>query len=356
MRTSDRRGFALPTAVLAIALITVAVAAAFTTLGGERRVNDNSKAQLAALALSETGLQLFMTNRTAMGFTTAPPAAYESTRVTMPTGYADVVLQLVRPALDTTMKPLYIVRSHGVQTQRLQAWVPRAEHTVSQFAYWEDNPMQVLAGWLSLSGLQKNGAAGTLSGADGCGAKSAVAGVAVPTVPGYSQNGGSPVPTGSPPIKDMGPASSMAGQVRINWRSIVNGNAVIPDVSIPGDAWPSFSDPSYWPVIMARGDFTLPGSGRGTLIVTGNLTVSGSSSWDGVVLVGGTVTSSGNNDVEGATVSGLNVKLGQTVPVSDVGNGTKTFLYNSCNVDAAMQKFRGLKALPNTWADNWATY
>lgn len=355
--SETRAGFALPAVVLTITLLTVALVAAFSTIGGERRVNENQKAQLTALALSETGLEQFLVNRVAMGFSNVVPAPYESTRVTLPEGYADVVLQQVRPALDSTMKPLYVVRSHGVETRRsLRAWVPHAEHTVSQLAFWESTPIVVFAGWTSLTGLQENGGSGTLSGSDACAVKTAVAGVAVPSVPGYSQNGGSPVPTGNPPILSLGTVQQMASLVKINWSGIVNGTAVTPDVDLARDPWPSFADPSYWPVIIARGDLSLPGSGRGTLIVSGDLTISGSLRWDGVILVGNSLRSNGNNTVEGATISGLNVKLGGAPPVGSVGNGTKTYRYNSCDVDNAMQRFRGLKTLPNTWADNWSTY
>ena len=96
--------------------------------------------------------------------------------------------------------------------------------------------------------------------------------------------------------------------------------------------------------------------GRGTLIVTGDLTISGSLHWDGIVLVGRTLTADGNNTVLGATISGLNVIFGETVPASDVGNGTKTYQYDSCAVAAAANRFSALVLIPNTWIDNWASW
>jgi hypothetical protein len=42
-----------------------------------------------------------------------------------------------------------------------------------------------------------------------------------------------------------------------------------------------------------------------------------------------------------------------SVPPSDVGNGTKTFQYNSCDVESAMNGFRGLVPYRNTTVDNW---
>jgi hypothetical protein len=92
------------------------------------------------------------------------------------------------------------------------------------------------------------------------------------------------------------------------------------------------------------------------LIVTGGLTISGARHWDGVLMVGGNLTSNGNNGVDGTVVTGLNRKLGQVVPQGDVGNGTKTYRYDSCKVARALQSLSALVEYRNAWADNWASY
>jgi hypothetical protein len=216
--------------------------------------------------------------------------------------------------------------------------------------------MQVLAGWLALSGLQKNGNAGTLSGIDLCHDSAAVAGVDVPVNPGYLGQTGAA--TGNPAIDSITPDS-----VHIDWNGIVNGGIIAPAIVIPGAAWPtaamtaSYADTgsTYYPVVRVNGDFVLPSSGTGMLIVTGSLTVSGSVGWRGVLLVGGNIVSNGNNGIAGATVSGLNVKLGIPVPIA-VGNGTKTYQYNSCEVAKATMGSGALVTLRNTWVDNWVQY
>ena len=86
------------------------------------------------------------------------------------------------------------------------------------------------------------------------------------------------------------------------------------------------------------------------------MTISGALQWDGIILVGGTLTSNGSNSVNGAVVAGLNVLIGENPGVSDVGNGTKTYRYDSCNVAEAGRRFAGLAPLQNTSADNWASY
>jgi hypothetical protein len=210
--------------------------------------------------------------------------------------------------------------------------------------------MQVLAGWTALSGLQKNGAAGTIGGIDLCADSNAIAGVVVPVNPGYS---GKVVEVGNPPIDSVAPDS-----VAIDWNAIVNQNAIAATITIPGQSFPSaaqFADTTFYPIIRVNGDFTIPTSGQGMIIVTGNLTISGSTTWKGVLLVGGDITSNGNNGVQGATVSGLNVKLGTYVPVS-TANGTKSYNYNSCEVAKSTMSSGALVTMRNTWVDNWVEY
>jgi hypothetical protein len=356
-QTSEReRGLALPMAIFATALLTSMIVGALMLVSTERRATDSQAATIRTATVAQTGLnQFILTRTTTFGFTASPPAAYESTRVALADGYADVVLQRIRAAGDG-QSAVYVVRSTGVDTNARLVGVPQATRTVAQYVRWVVGSMRVLSGWTSLTGLTKNGAAGTLSGYDACGDSAAKAGVAVPTTPGYSQNGNPPVPSGDPGILNMGTQEEMAAMIGIDWNGIVNGGAVTPTYTIPPDGWPSFPTGS-WPVIYVnQSSFSLPGSGRGTLIVRGDLTISGARTWEGIILVGGTLTSNGNNTVLGAAVSGLNVLLGETVGTSDVGNGTKTYQYDSCNVASALANMTGLQAVPNAWVDNWPSY
>jgi hypothetical protein len=219
--------------------------------------------------------------------------------------------------------------------------------------------INVRAGWTSLTGLSKNGGSGTLSGSDRCGDSANVAGVSVPNAPGYVQNGGSSVPSGSPNIENLGTQADANSSVNIDWDGIVNGGAITPTITIPGQSWPASFPAGYWPTILIIGDYTLLPSqtpGRGLLIVTGSLTINGASTWDGIMLVGGNIISNGNNSVFGATISGLNEKLGIDVPNASVGNGTKTYRYDSCSVSSALAGMGGLQSVPNAWVDNWSIY
>lgn len=354
-----RQGSALIASLLVIVILSATAAAAFSMVGSEQRTIEDHAAVADAHAMARSAYEQFIANPTGALASFNPPtfAGPESVKYSFSDGYAWVSIQRVQPSVDESLA-LYLVRSRAVRTAFVGPRRPVAERVFAQYARWHTGDMPALAAWTSLTGLQKNGGAGTISGYDNCGAKPPVAGVAVPTVPGYSQSGGALVPDGSPDVLSMGTQPEANAMVPIDWAGIVSGTALTPDLKIPGASWPSFSDPNYWPIIFVdqASTFTLPAPGRGILIVRNNAVLTGSDMWDGIVLVGGTLTSDGNNTVSGAVVSGLNVLLGETVPVNDVGNGNKTFQYDSCNVAKAAERFLGLRPLRNTSVDNWSTY
>ena len=76
----------------------------------------------------------------------------------------------------------------------------------------------------------------------------------------------------------------------------------------------------------------------------------------GLVLVGGTLIGNGAGTIYGATVTGLNVKLGIAVPDYDVGNGTKTWQYDSCSLARALGHIGSLQRVRNGWTDTWPSY
>jgi len=358
LNNNERRGFAIPIALLVIAVLTIMVAGGFSLVSAERRSVADQKSQISAFRIAEQGLELFLVRRDSLmknlpGYTKVP-GAKDSVRIPMTGGYADVSLTRLRPVIGS-QSGLYVVRSKGVETVGAYAGTPQGVRTVAQYVLWEPAPMQVLAGWTALSGLQKNGGAGTLGGIDLCGDSSAVAGVAVPVNPGYT---GKTVAVGDPPVDTIAPDS-----VAIDWNAIVNLGLIEPTMTFPGSSWPTalmeaaFADDNstYYPIIRINGDFSLPSSGKGMLIVTGNLVLNGSVGWKGVILVGNDITSNGNNAIEGATVSGLNVKLGSYVP-SSTANGTKQYNYNSCEVAKSTTLMGALVTLRNTWVDNWVEY
>jgi hypothetical protein len=360
----ERRGFAIPFAVLVIAVLTIMLAGGFSLVSAERRSVADQKSQISAFRIAEQGLELYLVRRDSLikgqPTYTRVPGASESVRINLTGGYADVSLTRLRPPTGS-QSGLYVVRAQGTETSGAYAGTPQGVRTVAQYVLWEPAPMQVLAGWTAMSGLQKNGNAGTLGGIDMCGDSAAVAGVVVPVNPGYT---GKVVAVGNPPVDSVAPDS-----VEIDWNAIVNGNSITPTIVIPPGSFPPWSafaqDSTYYPIIRINlADYSIPNSGRGMIIATGNVSIDGSKTWHGVVLVGGILTSNGNNGggggadsvMAGATVSGLNVKLGIPVPDASTANGTKKYQYDSCEVAKATTTMGALVTLRNTWVDNWVEY
>ena len=354
--SSQRKGFALPTAILVVGILSISIAAGFTLVNAERKGVDDQKAQVSAFVLAEQGLQTFFIKRDSLGFTSTPPGVSEGpVRIYLKGGYADVQLNRVRPPTGS-LAGLYVVRSKGTQTQGAIGGTPAGVRTVAQYAAWEPADMNVLAGWTAITGIRKNGASGSFLGLDACGDSASIAGVAVPLIPGFNRT-----ETADSVEYLADSINAAAARVEIDWAGILAGTALTPNYVVPPDAIPSFADTTFYPTIFMDSPGTVGTSalnnGRGVLIVRGNLdTGSGATfNWKGIVLVGGDLTGNGNNYIQGAIVSALNAKLGQTVPINVV-NGTKLYQYNSCEVAKALMGLGALVPLPNTWVDNWVEY
>lgn len=353
-RLSSREGFAVPVAILVIGILSISIAAGFSLVISERRGVDDQKAQVTAFVLAERGLQTFFVKRDSLGYTTVPPAAREGPiRIYFTGGYADVELDRVRNPTGT-QSGLYVVRSKGTQTQGAVGTTPAGVRTVAQYATWDIADINVEAGWTAISGIQKNGNSGSFLGVDQCGDSAAVAGVAVPVVPGFNR------PSTADSVEYLAQTVNLAAaKVEVDWAGILAGTAITPNIVMPGGTLPNWSDTTYYPTIFYNGDLSTMSAyngGRGLLIVKGDLGGNGATfTWKGLVLVGGDLVGNGNNTVGGAIISALNAKLGVTVPIN-TANGTKTYQYNSCEVAKALRGMGALIPLQNTWVDNWVEY
>src|SRR6476661_4945213 len=320
-------------AILIIAFLTVTISAAYTATSSELTTNMAQRGESKSYMIAQAGLENFMARRNEPGFCdqctvvggVVPPATtYESTTVWLPTGKAYVVAQRIRQGTDKR-PAIYLLRSRGIDTVSRaitgSSIGSRAERSVAQLVYWNVNQVNVLSGWTSTSGLDKQGSSGTISGVDACGQKPAVAGIAVPDGD-YGVNGNF-TPAGNPPVQYLGNQQAANDAVKIDWSGIVLGNRINADYTYTtaGAATSAWSSTIDWgsppnlkyPVIRVNDNFTLPSAGgQGTLIVMGNLTMSGNNLWHGILLVGGQMTSNGNGTVSGATMSGLNTILTTT--------------------------------------------
>jgi hypothetical protein len=379
MKLNNRAGFALPLAILLIAVLTVALAAAFSATRSEITSNTAQRSADRAFNIAQQGLETFLVRRTDALFCPRPTncmddptdslnSGVDSLVFPVPGGYAEVVARRVRPYLDKDNPALFFVRSHGVDTSKGglsgAGGNTHAERTVGIYANWSTNVMNVMASWTSLSGITKTGTAGIVSGVDQCNGKDTVAGVSVPK--GDLKINGQWQAYGDPPADTFKTVAQLEASVGIDWNAVRSGSAFDADFVVPPSAFPDVSwfanNPDAWPIIHVTGNFSLPNAGRGMLIVDNDLVISGSNMWDGVILVGGKLESNGFNTVAGATVSGLNKILGQQPDTSEVNSdnagamGTKDYVYSSCKVSMATKGLRRYRTLPNTWMDNVASW
>jgi len=355
MIVSTRRdGFALPMVILVIGFMTAGVLAAFTRTGTEFQLVDNQQLQTDAFAIAEAGLQQYL----ATGRVTPATATY-----TYANGTAVVTATQMRAAT-ATVDAIYLISSVGSVTGSPNR--PPATRTVAQFATLPRSGMHVTSALTSYAGVDKSGASGSFVGTDQCGLAPTLAGSQIPS---GMWDGHSGMASGSPPIDATKTQAQLLAETKIDWAGITNtaSPAITPDIVICGSgstglygpcgSWPSFSDPNYWPVILVDGSTDLNRDGRGTLIVTHNLTLKGGDEWDGIMLVGGILRDNGTGSQDGAAVAGLNLLTGGTIGgYSADMNGTKRYQYNSCNVANASKSFVRLSPMSNAWVDNWASW
>ena len=356
MSVRNRRGTTLPMTILVVGVMGIAVAITYSRLSSERHLTGDGQAQLDAFAVAQSGLNSYMATRN------AKPAAHQDTTYTdLPGGTAQVSLQVLRESTTTLLPAVYVITSRGTATgaKRYDARTPPAQRTVATYALWTPAPLDLDAAVTSLGGMDKAGGSGVMNGADACGVMPPIPGVAVPN--GTYTGATGPIdgnPDNTPLLLGTaGTAGTAKDEVDIDWAGITAGTFLTPEFVSP--AWPTAAQMNNWPVIRVNNNggatFDLPGSGKGILIVTGNMTIGGSKDWEGLILVGGFLRSNGNNQTRGATIAGLNVKLGQAVGISDM-NGNKDYQYDSCALTRALGHVGSLQRVRNGWTDTWSSY
>lgn len=394
-RVKDNRdGFALPLAIVVLALLTMSLVAGFAMTTSELSTTASQRAEARAYSNAQRGLEAFLTRRKekAAGLMFCPncwavngslavgtvasnldglPTRRETVTVAFPGGMAVVRATPVLVNVVTGRGKYFITSTGYDSTSGIGGLAGRssvASRTVGVFSNWNTSTINVLSAWTSLTGIRKNGT-GQISGIDQCGGPPK-AGLSVPQYNGVADLSiaGNFTPTGVPPYDTTKTFAQESAAVKIDWATVKAGTAVPADIVIGAGAFPALSafssDTNYWPVIhvtnAATGAFSLPHQGRGMLIVDGDLTISGSNQWYGVILVGGILTSNGNNVSQGATMSGLNALTGTAPSPSSaddaVANGTKSYVYDSCSVAKATSAMARYSMLSNTWMDNLPGY
>jgi hypothetical protein len=360
----NRRGATLPLSVIVLALMAVALAITHARISSERHISGDNKAQLGAFAVAQSGLSRFLATingKPALLAGDVQTVTYND----LPGGTARVDLVMLRESTTTLLPAVYVITSRGTYTaaKRYDALTPAAERTVATYALWKPASFDLNGAFTSLneSGVRINGAAPRLSGVDRCGTAASIPGVASPN----AQYLGDPVvlegnPAGvAADLGTPGAGGTAVDEVDIDWAAIRAGTELPGDYVYP--TWPTSTQFAGWPVTRVNGDLNpLPSSGKGLLIVTGNLVINGSvppKTWEGLILVGGTLTGNGASNIYGAVITGLNVKLGLPVDaLNDLGNGTKYYQYDSCALTRALGRVGSIQRVRNGWTDTWPSY
>ncbi|MBI2401663.1 MAG: hypothetical protein HYV20_02770 [Gemmatimonadetes bacterium] len=350
--TTNRRGIALPVTIFIITLMTIMLAAAFARVGAEREVAVGASEAISALTVAQSGLQRYL------GMKTVRPPDGDSVRFNVTGGYTDVVARIVESDSLDDQKTMYIVRSTGYVIVPAQGATAQGKRTVAQFAQWQVGAIRRIAAYVAANGIdvQNPAARVFVSGRDSCATASTLLSARVASG-SKNLNRGTFEP--DPPRAVAGGSGNfVADTTGVDWNSIVNGGFV------PDYRYINTADLDY-KSHMVQGNAPLSNTiGRGLLIVTGDLTTSGSSAgWQGIVLVGGRIIFSNgtNSRFEGLVFSGLNELLGGAPPANTVlggsGGGTRYHLYYcSPYVDATLAALTGFAPIRNAWVDNWASY
>jgi hypothetical protein len=360
----NRRGATLPLTVLLLALMGVGVAITYSRISSERRITGDSRAQLGAFAVAQSGLNRFLST------INGKPAGNQTVTYTdLPGGTSQVDLRQLRESTTTLLPALYVITSRGRYTgaKRYDALAPASERIVATYALWVPTPFDLSGAFTSLGQVEINGNAFTVSGVDRSTASATCPGPQA-TIPGLATPNGDISQINFPANINGNPDNTAADlgtpgvggtakdEVEIDWAAILAGTAFPADYVYP--TWPTSTNFNNWPVTRVNGDLTLPSGGKGILVVTGDLTWNGSplKTWEGLILVGGTITSNGDANIYGALVTGLNVKVGTAVGLSDLGNGNKNYQYDSCALARALGHIGSIQRVRNGWSDNWSSY
>ena len=354
---SAEGGFALALALIVLVGITVFSTAGVWMARSEMETSGNQRASFRAFQMAEAGMSRFLGEAAGIP---SPSRTY-----TFPDGTADVTTE--RLGVFAGGHEMYRVTSEATLDDPVGT-----ERTVSNVTMLDPLQLEFPAGLSTANNIQKSGTAGLISGFDAA-TSSDCPEAPQPDKPGviaedYTQSGGGgggggagcsgPI-CGDPPVAEV---SDPLSTLTFDWQEVLDGAVLEYDYTLSGTAgWPSYGA-DEWPVILVSNG-TDPSdeialsdaaghSGRGILVIQGDVVMQGDWHWDGVVLVGGSLTSDGNNVITGATVAGLNELIGGDPALIDLGNGNKTFQYHSCNILRATKEAGRLYEVPGSWRES----
>lgn len=348
---SDRRGAALATMLLVLVTLTILITAAAARASNDRGRGDDERAQLAAYAAAQSGLQLASVDLAAQTLSSVGTSWTRSYPGMAGGARADV--RLTRIAADgTPAGPLYLLTSTGlVPSGGPDAAVPPAQRSIAMLVTRGTFSFNPSAALISLSGVQSTESDSRIDGNDQCsagGARPPLAGVAVPT-PGGSGQGGFDVTDAATVVRGDPDGVAVAllpwnASAILDW-SAVEGSARFGSpyrLRSSGRYFTSGTPPwsARWPTSRRAGSMTLDGSSstipNGTLVVTGDLTIDRDWDWEGLLLVGGQLRVLSGREVEirGQVFTGMRAMLAGPPIAAAQLLGEVDIRYDHCVVDS----------------------
>lgn len=338
---TDRAGFALLVALVALVGVSALAAGGFLLANAERETVSSFRDSVDAFYVAQMGLSDFVGSQSGSPTEGTTTYSYDA-------GRAEVSVTKVGSTAGDGR--LYRVASVGTADgtnalRQLELLVMVPPGTIPT------PPGAIVSG----AGLTRSETSGTISGEDACGASGPVAGLRA-----FSYSGSDASVSGEPPTEITG--EPFAGFVdEAWWNGIREGDLVLHEyVVTDAGGWPDFSSlpPDAWPVVYVDApsiDLAGTESGRGLVITKGDLVLSGDFDWDGTLLVGGALSDDGTGFVSGAVVTGLNRLRDEAVAEDDLRDpellGTTSYQYDSCSLATLNQEIARLIEVPGTWRE-----
>ena len=337
---NEMRGFALPTAMLVLLLVSLMAAGGFLVTWLDGRAARAFIRSTEAYYAAESGLAAALALAEAPNPSVPPVSA----------GAGGATLSF-EPLID--LRPgetIFRVESLG----QVVSGGATFERSVGQLL-WVAEPPRVPAALILAGAVVGSGPAGSISGLDPVGGScpeqpSPVAGVAY-------WGGSPPTPdstlsiAGAPPSRRIPDGVSLAAETGIRWTELLAPFGPSPTATIPPDPWPVAG--AGWPYIRATGSKTrgASSSGRGALVVEGDLILGRGFAWSGLILVGGSLLLDGDVALTGSVASGL---AGGAGAAADFGGHRIDLRFDACAVaEAARALAAPAAAIPGTWYEVW---
>jgi hypothetical protein len=343
----ERGGFALALVVLMLFAIAVAGITGYQVVSGELTLATQNRDGQKALSVARAGLQRFLGETVGV--------VGDSVRYAIGDGIATVTTRKV--LAKDSLNHLYYIHSVGTVADTRTPLSP-ATRAVGEYAWQRISPVPHKAAMLVSGGDLRLEYYARADGLDhdtslDClgGGTAGVAGVGTAGTAGtYFASYGASM-TGNPPLDTSYPGfQAVYDTTGIRWDILTDPNFSVDFDGVPPSGIPSDS----FPLVRYQGDLVAwsSWSGRGVLIVTGELQMWDGFEWDGIILAGalGQVYAWGSTDgpkIRGMVIGGLNGAN------PDVQIQSGTYDYHSCDAYAADKSLSYLEVVPNTlYEDN----